>query len=225
MQSFYFFDASWLSISGLASAFFSVVAFLPYIRDTLTGKAMPHRASWFIWAVLASIAFCAQAYEGASFTLWFAGAQAGMTIIVCVISLTHGRGALLTRVDERALWLAAIGIIVWYFTETAAYALAVTISVSLLGGLLTIAKAYRDPDTETMMKWALTLVASILALFALPGWDPVLLAYPLYILALNSAVVCAMLLGRMALARQVAFCQRTAPEMLAMPAFRAASFS
>ncbi|MEL7167315.1 MAG: hypothetical protein AAFY52_08575 [Pseudomonadota bacterium] len=224
MHSLYFSDATWLTLFGFASAVVSVIAFLPYIRDTLSGKARPHRASWFIWSVLASIAFCAQAYEGATLTLWFAGAQAGMTIVICVISLTHGRGALLSRVDERALWLAAIGVVVWYFTDAAAYALAVTISVSLLGGVLTVAKAYRDPDTETMMKWALSVVASALALVALPVWDPVLLAYPLYILALNAAVVSAMLLGRVALARQVAYTRRTAPEMLAMPAFRAASY-
>ena len=115
---------------------------------------------------------------------------------VFLLSLSRGAGAYLTRPDERILWIAAMSLVVWYFTETAAYALALVITISLLGGTLTIAKAYRSPETETMGMWAISLVASTFALLTVPSMDPVLLAYPMYLFVLYAAITGAMVLGR-----------------------------
>ena len=42
---------------GLLSAALSVLAYAPYMRDTIFGQTRPHRACWFIWSVLATISF------------------------------------------------------------------------------------------------------------------------------------------------------------------------
>jgi len=185
-----------LALMAITSATLSLAAFLPYIRDTLSGVTQPQRASWLIWTVLSTIAFCAQMSEGAGTTLWFAGAQAGGTIIVFALSVRHGQGLFLTRPDERILWIAAIGMVVWFFTETAAYALAMTITISLLGGTLTVIKAYRAPGTETMSCWLLGFGAACCALLSVGTLDPVLLAYPAYLFVLYGAIIIAMALGR-----------------------------
>lgn len=184
------------ALMGITSAALSVAAFLPYIRDTMRGATQPQRASWLIWTVLSTIAFCAQMAEGAGLSLWFAGAQAGGTIIVFALSVQRGQGLFLTRPDERVLWIATIGLVVWFFTETAAYALAVTITISLLGGTLTVVKAYRDPASETMSCWLLGFMAACCALLSVGTWDPVLLAYPAYLFVLYGAIIAAMGLGR-----------------------------
>ena len=57
-------------------------------------------------------------------------------------------------------------------------------------------QAYRDPDSETMSTWGLSFVASICAIVSVGKLDAVLLAYPLYLFALNGAIVAAILLGR-----------------------------
>jgi len=74
--------------------------------------------------------------------LWFAGAQVSGTVIIFVLSLFFGAGSLLSRRDGMVLFLAAGGLVAWYYTDTAAYALAITISISMMGGLITVAKAY-----------------------------------------------------------------------------------
>jgi len=186
-----------LTFAGILSGIFSTFAFLPYIIDTVARRTRPQRASWLIWSVLGSIAFFSQVFEGATESLWFAGVQVTGTIIVFLLSIIIGVGSYLSRADYFVLLAAAVGLVLWYFTETAVYALAITISISLLGGTVTIAKAFRDPESETMLTWAISFAASIFAIISVGKADWVLLAYPLYLFTLNGAIVMAMMFGRL----------------------------
>ena len=201
MQAFFYLDADAQRMVGILSAALSVIAYLPYMRDILRGKTHPQRASWLIWTLLSSLAFAAQYAEGATTTLWFAGAQVTGTVTVFLMSITHGKGVFLTRPDERVVWLAIIGLVVWYFTENAAYTLALTITISLLGGSLTVIKAFVRPSSETLIKWGISVVASSLAILSVGQVDWLLLAYPLYLFTLNTMIVSAILSGRVAAAR------------------------
>lgn len=186
-----------LVLLGILSGVLSTFAYLPYVIDTISRRTRPQRASWLIWSVLGSIAFFSQLHEGASASLWFAGVQVSGTIIVFVLSIGLGTGGFLNRNDCLVLLGALAGLVLWYFTETAVYALAITISISLLGGSITVLKAFRDPDTETMSTWFLSFIASACAIFSVGTLDWVILAYPLYLFTLNGAIVVAMLLGRL----------------------------
>ncbi|MFK7875102.1 MAG: hypothetical protein AB8B71_04895 [Paracoccaceae bacterium] len=180
---------------GAISAALGTCAYLPYIRDTLQGRTQPQRASWLIWSVLCVIAFFVQLHEGATHSLWFAGAMVSGTLSVFLLSLRYGTGGLLCRRDCTVLALAAGGLAAWYITETAAFALMITISISFLGGVITVAKAYKTPHTETFSKWFTSLGASVFALLSVQTYDPLLLAYPMYLLVLNSSIVTALALG------------------------------
>ncbi|MEM9343131.1 MAG: hypothetical protein AAGA87_08810 [Pseudomonadota bacterium] len=180
----------------MVSGALSAVAFLPYILDTLRRQTQPERASWLIWSVLSTIAFFSQVYEGATTSLWFVAVQVSGTILVCLLSVKRGVGGFMRRSDRWILIAAALGLMLWYFTSSAAYALAVTISISLLGGSVTVLKAYFEPRTETFSTWVLFLIASALALFSVGELDWVLLAYPMYLTTLYGAIVLAMVIGR-----------------------------
>lgn len=181
---------------GLMSAILSTFAYLPYIRDTWAGRTQPQRASWLIWSVLSVIAFFSQVYEGATDSLWFAGVQSAGTITVFLLSITRGVGGFLNRRDCAVLIVAAGGLVAWYFMETAVYALATTISISLLGGAVKVLKSYQNPDSETLSTWAWSFVASVCAIVAVGDLNWVILAYPLYLFTLNGAIVVAIFLGR-----------------------------
>ena len=110
-------------IFGIASGVLSIFAFVPYILDTIARRTEPQRASWLIWAVLGSIAFVSQVFEGATSSLWFAGVQVASTIIILVLSIWVGTGKFLGKTDYMILVAASIGLLLWYFTDNAAYAL------------------------------------------------------------------------------------------------------
>lgn len=187
-----------LVVYGVLSAALSLFAYVPYIMDTLAKRTQPERASWLIWSTLGSIAFFSQLYEGATDSLWFAAVQVSGTIIVFVLSIRLGAGDYLSKKNLVIFFVAACGLVAWYFTETAVYALTITISISLLGGAVTVQKAYEDPESETMSTWAVSLLASVCAVLSVGKVDWVILAYPLYLLALYGAIVGAMTLGRVA---------------------------
>ncbi|QBF30128.1 hypothetical protein [Thalassococcus sp. S3] len=190
-----------MRLFGITSALLSLCAFVPYASDTLRGRTQPQRASWLIWSVLGSIALGSQIFEGASTSLWFATIQVGGTILILFLAVLHGAGPFLKRGDRYVLAAAACGLLLWMMTDTAAYALAITITISLLGGLVTIRKAYRDPRSETMVTWFCSFVAAGFAILSVGQVDLVLMAYPMYLLVLNGAIVAAMMLGRARMAR------------------------
>ncbi|MDJ0614508.1 MAG: hypothetical protein QNJ29_12635 [Rhizobiaceae bacterium] len=190
-------EANTLFVFGVLSGVLSTFAYVPYIVDTLKQRTAPDRACWLIWSTLGSIAFFSQLYEGAGASLWFAGVQVSGTIIVFLLSVKFGAGEYLSIKNQRILLTAALGLVAWYLTENAAYALAITISISLLGGLVTVQKAFIDPDSETLSTWIVSLIASICAVLSVGKLDWTLLAYPLYLLTLYTAIVVAMMFGRM----------------------------
>ena len=193
-----------LVAAGLISGLLSALAYAPYVFDTLRGSTRPQRASWFIWSVLASISFFAQIAEGAVQSLWFAGVQTGATVLIFLLSLKRGTGGLHSLVDIAILCVAAMGVALWIYTDTPAYALIIAIGVSLLGGTVTITKAYAAPNSETLSTWATCFIASGFAMLAIGSVDWMLLAYPAYLFTLNGAIVLAIFLGRRREAPKVA---------------------
>lgn len=185
-----------LRFFGVISALLSVCAFFPYLRDMWTGRTRPQRASWLIWSALGTIALASQFHEGAAQSLWFVAAQVGGTIAVLVLSIRWGRGAFFSKVDFYVIGAAAAGLILWALTDTAIYALAITISISLMGGSVTLLKAYRDPSSETLGMWFTSCIAAWFAILSVGDVDWVLLAYPVYLFILNGAIVLAIMSGR-----------------------------
>lgn len=192
-------DTPTVVLFGILSGVLSVFAYIPYIKDTIAGRTRPQRASWLIWSVLSTIALVSQIHEGAGPSLLFAGVQVSCTVLVFGLSSWVGTNNRLRHTDHLIFMAAGFGLVLWYFTESAAYALAVTISISLLGGAATVVKTYRDPGSETSVTWVVSFVASGFALLSVGSFDPVLLAYPMYLFVLYGAILAAIGLGRVRL--------------------------
>jgi hypothetical protein len=183
-----------LEIIGILSGLLSASAYIPYIKDILAKKTRPERASWLIWAVLTAIAFFSQFAKGASSSLWLPGIETCGLTIVLLLSLKFGTGGL-TKKDLLALFSAAIGLLLWYFTHEPAVALYIIISIDAIGTVLTVQKAYQDPESETLSTWVLVCFAGVLSMISVGTLNIILLSYPFYIFAANGAIALAMVLG------------------------------
>lgn len=183
-----------LQLVGVVSGVLAAVAYIPYIRDIFRGDAKPERASWFIWLVLACIAFFSQLAEGAHSSLWFTAFDSVGALVIFLLALRYGAGGF-TRRDKAGLLIAGIGLLLWYVTRHAAAALLMTIIVDASGAWLTVAKTYKNPRTETYAMWAMVAAAGVLAVISVGNMAPTLLAYPFYIFLANVAVVVAKFLG------------------------------
>ncbi len=184
-----------LELLGYASGVIGFLCFVPYIRDIFKGTTKPERATWLIWSVLGGIAFFSQYAEGASHSLWMTSGQTLGVLIVFALSIKYGMGGL-SRRDIVSLALAGIGLLIWYLTQHAVFALIIVIFVDALGLLLTTLKTYEYPETETLSTWVLAGIAGLLGTLAVGSLDPTLLAYPVYIFLANVVMVSIILIAR-----------------------------
>lgn len=184
-----------LQIFGYISAILSILMIVPYIRDILLLKTKPERASWFIWTVLGFIAFFSQLAKGATDSLWLTGGQTLAVLIIVLLSIQYGVGGL-TKRDIKALIAAGIGLIIWFITKEAAWALLIVIAIDSVGTLLTAIKSYEDPESETISTWIISGTSGIFGTLAVGTFHPILLAYPFYIVFANYLIVVMILLGR-----------------------------
>lgn len=181
---------------GMGAGALSLLAFLPYISDTLRGQCYPLRSTWLIWTILSALSLFSNIQEGANDSLMFVAVQAGGTAIIFLLSIPLGMGTYLRAEDGFVLALAALGIALWWVTDSVIYALGISISVSALGGVVTIIKAYRSPHTESAAFWSLSACAAMAGTASVGAWDPLLLAYPLYLLMLYTGILTALTFGR-----------------------------
>lgn len=179
-----------LAFFGYISAFLSIVCFLPYIRDIVRGKTKPQRTSWLIWSILGSTIFFSQLAEGGAYSLLLPGAKTLVAVCIFLLSVKYGMGGT-SKFDRYALIAAAIGLIVWLATDNAVYAFTVAIIVDAIGGLLTIVKAYKQPETETLISWVLSGLAGVFAALAVGELNFFLLLYPVYIAFISFTIALA----------------------------------
>ncbi|HSW88231.1 MAG TPA: hypothetical protein VLG12_03655 [Candidatus Saccharimonadales bacterium] len=184
-----------LQTLGIIAGILTIIGALPYIRDILFNKTKPERATWFIWIVLASIAFSSQFAKGASNSLWLTGLESIAVFVIFILSIQRGVGGLNKR-DIVILLVAMLGLILWYFTKEASFALYIIIGVDLTGTIPTVIKAYEDPESETFITWLLSSIAGVLTMISVGKLNLILLSYPFYIFVANGAVVVAMVFGK-----------------------------
>lgn len=184
-----------LAIFGYISAFLSILMIVPYVKDIFLLKTKPERASWFIWTVLGFIAFFSQFAKGATDSLWLTFGQTLAVSIVGVLSIKYGVGGF-TKRDVRALIGAGAGLVLWYTTSEPAWALFFVIMVDSIGTFLTAIKAYENPESETLSTWVMSGTSGIFGTLAVGALQPILLAYPVYIIVANYTVVICMLWGK-----------------------------
>jgi len=180
---------------GYLSGIFIILGFIPYIKDILLGKTKPERATWFIYTVLSSIAFFSQLAKGATFSLWLTGIDTLAVVAIFVFSIKYGVGGF-SKKDAIALFVAALGLVAWYYSKEAAVALYLVIGIDAIGTYLTLDKTYKNPTSETRIAWLLSAIAGIFAMFAVGSFNIILLSYPFYIFLANGAVVTAIELGK-----------------------------
>jgi len=169
---------------GILAGIIGFLAFVPYILDTLNHKTKPDKATWIIWAVLGLIIAASYWSAGARDTAWTPIGYAIGIVAVAALSLKYGEEGW-TTLDKACLIGAGVGLAVWAITSEPVFAFYLTTIIDAIGGIPTIIKAYKRPETESRAAWAMFLVANSLNLLAISEWSPVIALYPVYVFALS----------------------------------------
>jgi hypothetical protein len=185
------------TLIAILGSLLAVAGTVPYVIETIKGKAKPRVVSWFTWALLTGIAAAAAFSDGQLAAGFFALAGTLATGSVVVAGWRYGDRTF-TRLDIVCQVSVLVGLVLWLIFNSPALAVWAAIIIDFVGFLPTYKHAWDKPKEETPIFFALVCAGGLLAtLAALPvgGWTVTSVAYQLYV-ALSMASCLAILMLR-----------------------------
>jgi hypothetical protein len=192
--------ADMVPLLGVLAGAIGVADTIPYVRDILRGRTRPHRGTWLIWGTLAVVVVLSQRADGASWSLIMAATQAVLTIGIFTLSIRRGVGGV-TRGELVMIAVASAGVAGWLLADEPLVATVCVVAADLIGAALMVPKTFRDPESETLVTFALASVAGAFAAGAVGTLDLSLLLYPAYYCLVNGAIALLIVSRRAALSR------------------------
>lgn len=171
-----------------SSTLLALISPLVYARAILRSEAKPHRTTRFVLLVITLLTTASLFAQHNTVAVWLAAVSALQSILIFLLSLKYGMGGW-TNSDLACLAVAAAGIILWQITENPVLALYFGIFADFTGMIPALIKTYRFPETEIWTFYALDVGASLLNLAAIRIGSITEVSYPVYIMAINFAMV------------------------------------
>lgn len=176
-----------LKILGYTSGILMMLSVIPYAISIFKFQTKPQRMTWLIWSLLTLIALFSQWAEGGTWSLLLTVGDSLAIFIVFILSIKFGVGGF-RKIDIISLAGAISSLILWYTTKEPAVALFLIIVTDFIGANLTIQKAWREPESENWLGWAMCGLGGLLGTLAVGEWNFILIIFPLYICLINSLV-------------------------------------
>ena len=180
-------------ILGFLSATIFTLGYLPYIISVLKNKSKPHPMTWVLFAFLGGAALFFTVKAGAHETLPFALFNFLMPLILALLSLKYWQGSF-SRFDYVCLGFSLLAIITYIIFHNASFSLTLNILGDIFAYLPTLAKTYKDPESENVLPWSLFAIGSALTVIAaIPNFTYAIVVYPAYLAV--SDIVMALLIA------------------------------
>ncbi len=162
-----------------------------YIRDTLRGRTKPNRVTWFLWAAAPLIATAIIVVEGKLNWTALPVFMAGFVPALIFAASFFNANAYwrLGRFDYACGALGLISLAMWVAVSQPIIAFIMLMATDGLAALPTIRKAWTNPETETGAPYAAALFGGLAGVANVQNWVTLEYAFPLYLVAVNIAVL------------------------------------
>jgi hypothetical protein len=158
-----------------------------YLFDTIRGKAKPNRVTWLLWGLFPMIIFVAQRAQGVEGLSWASFAAGFTPFLILAASFLNKDAYWKTERRDYYLMAGAIaGIVLWAFTDNPNLAILFALAADFLAGVPTLLKAYRYPETESWVAYAISAVGFGVAVLAVPTLTFETAAFICYLFILNA---------------------------------------
>lgn len=153
------------------------VGYIPYYRDTLSGKTTPHIYTWFIWGFATAVIFALQVSGGAGVGSWVTLAAVILSFGIFALGMRNGKKNITTS-DTIFFILAWVALFLWLFAKQPVLSVILLSSTDMLGFVPTIRKSWNNPYSETLFLYGLNSFRHGLSFFALEQVNIVTWLYP-----------------------------------------------
>lgn len=171
------------TVVGITAVVLNIIAFGPYIIDTLRGKTKPHMYSWFIWTVITGMVFVGQVTGDAGPGAWATGCTVAIDLFIFVLSLKYGT-ADITRADKICLAGALAALAVWAVSDSLVLSIILLTIIDTLAFVPTIRKILKSPGEETFITYPISSLRCLLSIVALSNYTIITGLYPFAMLAM-----------------------------------------
>jgi hypothetical protein len=169
------------------AALLAIVGNVPYLRDIIRKKVVPHPYTWLVWSLVSCIIFFGQVAKGAGIGALPTAASEIFTIIIFFFSLRYGFKHV-RRIDTLFLIIALGGIIPWVLTNDPTVSVIIAVSIDLIAFIPTIRKTWVHPRTETPILYEMNVVRHILTLFSLEAYNTATMLHSIAMITVNSVM-------------------------------------
>ena len=167
------------------SSLLVLISPIVYARAILRGEARPRRTTRFVLLVIALLSTASLFANHDTVAVWLAAVTTLQAIIVFALSIKYGMGGF-AKLDLLCLVIALAGIVAWRMTDNPLLGLYFSLLADFTGVIPTIVKTYRLPKTEIATFFVLDSFAACFTLLAIPIYTIGDIAYPIYILMINT---------------------------------------
>lgn len=157
-----------------------------YLYETITGKSKPNRVTWLLWGIFPMIVFAAQQVQGVEGVSWVTFTSGVTPLLIFAVSFVNKKAYWKTRpLDYWCMAGAGLGILLWAITNDPNLAIIFIIAADIAAALPTVIKAYKHPETESWIAFAISTFGFILSVFTIKEWTFETYAFAVYLVLLN----------------------------------------
>jgi hypothetical protein len=168
-----------------------------YIKETLIGKTKPNRVTWLMWAIAPLIATSAALADGVRLAALPVFMSGFMPLLVFLASFANSKAYWkLEKFDYFCGASSVLALALWIITKEPTIAIIFAIISDGFAALPTIIKSWKHPDTESTEIFVCGLFSAFTAFFALKTFGFSELAFPIYLISVNTLLVIAGYRGR-----------------------------
>lgn len=160
---------------------------LYYLYETAVGKVQPNRVTWLLWGLFPMIIFVAQRVQGVENLSWATFAAGFNPLLIVLVSFINKKAYWKSEPRDYLLMAAAtVGLILWAITKEPNLAIIFSLVADLLAGLPTVIKAYKYPETESGLAYAISAVGFGVGVLAIQTFTFENYAFITYIFIINA---------------------------------------
>ncbi len=157
-----------------------------YLYETLVGKTQPNRITWLLWGIFPMVIFAAQRAQGVAGVSWASFVAGFMPVLIVAASFLNRKAYWKSEPRDYYLMAAAIvGIVLWAITNNPNLALLFSLLADILAGLPTLIKAYRHPESESGVAYAISTLGFGISLLSVRVHNLENTAFVAYVFILN----------------------------------------
>jgi hypothetical protein len=173
----------------IVGAVISSLGGLYYLVETIRGRTQPNRVTWLLWWLFPTVIFVAQRAQGVDEVSWLSFAAGFSPLLVVIASVLNKRAYWKSRpMDYGLMAVAIVGIVAWVVTSDPNLAIVFALVADLLAGVPTFIKAFRQPETESWIAYAISAVGFGLGILAIHDFSFESSAFAIYLFLMNAVL-------------------------------------